>query len=135
SLISNSREVRNRVAYYPNSSIYSIGNKYRYTEFKVTDGEKSFEISEIAKTEVLEAIVKKARRGAKIADFQVVVSSLFPGIDSTESCDFINELIDNQVIVSNIEPTVSGIFYLDHLIKELTDINKDKNETIDNLLN
>ncbi|MBQ4818848.1 lantibiotic dehydratase family protein [Aquimarina sp. MMG016] len=104
-------EVKQQLLWYPNNSLYKIGDQFRYVEYiynKFNRREHSLEA--ITYTEYLETIVEKAKTGATIK----ILAELLVDDEITidEALAFIEELIDNQVLVSQLEPTVTGDDFL-----------------------
>ncbi|MBQ0734567.1 lantibiotic dehydratase family protein [Aquimarina celericrescens] len=108
-------QLRNNLTYYPNNSLYKIGSKYRYIEYGYKNATRHHYMIAIDASLYIGKVLKLAEKGAKIAELaQAIVS---PEISSTDAENFIHNLIDNQILLSSISPTVSGGDYLDHIYK------------------
>ncbi|HBN06712.1 MAG TPA: hypothetical protein DD434_13145 [Bacteroidales bacterium] len=126
------KEVREKLYYYPNTSIYEVGNKLRYVEYYFINANRKHNISSIDNSYYISEILKMSEKGATIKD---LVDFLLTDNDITkeDALEFIYCLIDSQVLVSEIEPTVTG----DNNIMQLEKLNEIKkvNKIITNINN
>lgn len=113
-IITKNEDIRTVLQYYPNNSLYEVVDKYRYVEYYFKDNVRYHKISEVEKTEYLEAILNISKKGTTIKD----LIELLDGEEATaeEAREFIDTLIDNQFIVSELEFTVTGKDYLEKII-------------------
>ncbi|MBF0574773.1 lantibiotic dehydratase family protein [Dysgonomonas sp. GY617] len=117
--------IRDKIKYYPNTSLYSIGKKYRYVEYKYINTKKKYHISEIEKSIYLNKILKTARKGTNI---RVLIACLVNDeITEEEAISFIQELIDSQIIVSELYQSVTGDDFFIRIIKSLETTECDEN--------
>ncbi|WP_062056894.1 lantibiotic dehydratase family protein [Aquimarina longa] len=111
--LENVTEIRNNLLYSPNNSLYKIGHKYRYVEYKYKNSIRHHYMVAIDASLYIEKVLKLAKKGAKIKD--LIEAIITPEISFADAESFINDLIDNQILLSSISPTVSGDDYLDHI--------------------
>jgi len=114
-------EIKTKIKYYPNNSLYSIGKKYRYVEYQSTESGRNYKITEIERTLYLDKILRLASKGSNI---QSIISGL--SIDNIPEEDirlFIDELIDSQILLGELCQSVVGDDFLNRVIFLLETIN------------
>lgn len=102
---------------FTNSSLYKIGNAYRYVEINDTEKGRSFKLAELDSFEILDHITEMCKQGqlkSQIIDF--LISSDFAKSDSE---GFIHQLIENQVLVTELDINVTGENFFDRFIEAL----------------
>lgn len=115
-----SPQIRNRLSFYPNNSIYKVGNKIRYLEYQYKSGRREYLISSAPLSEELQQVLDFSRKGSTIEQIaQILINE---EITKKEAEEFIEELIDNQVLVSELEPNVSGSDFLNVIVSVLNKI-------------
>ncbi|MEI3791865.1 MULTISPECIES: lantibiotic dehydratase family protein [unclassified Chryseobacterium] len=119
-------EIRNQLLFSPNNSIYKVGNKIRYVEYEYNGGKRNYTISSAPFSNELQQILDFSKQGKTIEDLASILVN--DEIAKNEAKEFIEELIDNQVLISELEPNVSGNDFLDKIIFVLDKIGA-KNET------
>jgi len=110
-------EVRNQLLYYPNDTIYSIGSELRYVETKFFDFTKKYEISAVGYSPELQELLSKCTKGLSIE--QLIHYLVGWGFDLEESKEYVSDLIDTQILVSELEPSITGGDFLDQIINTL----------------
>jgi len=121
-------KIKKQLLFYPNSSIYRIGNQYRYVEYYYSDNKREHCISAVEYNEYLELIVLNSENGIILNDLiEILVKE---GILVKQAEDFINDLVSNQFLISELEPSVSGEDLFSQLFFCLKKLNG-----IDNILN
>ncbi|MDV7696963.1 lantibiotic dehydratase family protein [Chryseobacterium soli] len=130
-LIAN-KSLRNHLIFNPNNTLYKIGQQYRYIEYRYSAGlKRSYHIEAIEADEYFEYIIKTASGGLTVDNLITALIKYDSDIDEKEAKNYINLLIDNQILVSNIDPVVIGKDYLTvvkeniltkKIVKVLTDI-------------
>lgn len=98
-----SREMR----FYPNTSLYLVASKYRYVRRIKTNREREFALSATPRTEYLNAVLNVAKDGATLEKLTETVSQI-AAVDHEEAGDYINELVSDGILVSELEPNISG---------------------------
>jgi thiopeptide-type bacteriocin biosynthesis protein len=98
--------VRQLIKYYPNSTLYTSGNKFFYYERIYSNNRRKHMLNSVEKDEYLLAVLDKAKTGAMFKQLVEVIDD--PDIDITEKQDFINDIINSQLLESELEPTVTG---------------------------
>ncbi|WP_027380189.1 lantibiotic dehydratase family protein [Chryseobacterium daeguense] len=116
--------IKEQLLFFPNNSIYKIGDKIRYVEFENNNGKRDYIISSAVYSNELEKCLKFSKSGKTISELASIVISKEITINDAE--EYMAELIDNQILVSEIEPVVSGNDFLDTLISALNRINAEK---------
>ncbi len=125
-------KIKENIKFYPNKSLYKTGFKLRYVEYKYTkDSEREHHIVEIEDNEYIRAILKKAFDGAFINDLSYALVD--KDVSFEESKEFVNELIDSQVLTSELEPSITGLEFLDQILNVITPI-EGINNIVGNLL-
>lgn len=110
-------EIKNKLLFYPNTSIYTIGKNIRYIEYQYTNGKREYIVSSAPLSEELEYVLRFSEEGKTIR--QIAEILIGEDISNQEATEFIEELIDNQVLISELEPHVSGGDFLHTLISIL----------------
>lgn len=118
--IQKDKSIRSQLKFYPNSSLYTVDDKYRYVEYKYNKGNRKHFIVEVESNEYLDAIIQDAKQGKTINQLTDVLTK--DGYTIEESTEYIEEIIDNQVLISELEPSVTGSEFIDHIKKKLTEL-------------
>lgn len=98
--------VRQHLIYYPNSAMYKIGDFFRYIEYRFVNKRREHTIAAIRNNQFVERIHAVSTTGKTRQE--LVKSIIDDASEQEEAMAFINDLIDNQFLVSNLEPTVTG---------------------------
>ncbi|MDH7446917.1 lantibiotic dehydratase family protein [Aquimarina sp. 2201CG14-23] len=109
--------IRNQLLFYPNNSIYRIYDKLRYVEYKYDHGQRQNHIVEVDDSFYLDVVLKKAKKGSLLTDLAKTLVD--DNITLQEASSFINSLIDNQLLISELEPSVSGNEFMEHIFSTL----------------
>jgi thiopeptide-type bacteriocin biosynthesis protein len=108
-------ELKEQLLYYPNNSLYRTGDTYRYVEFQVKDKRRSYTLTSVAYTTYLESLLAAAQPGCSFAHLLALVRQAEPTASDEEARAYVYQLIDSQLLVSELEPTITGDIYLDKL--------------------
>ena len=114
--------LRKYLRYYPNSSMYYLGGKIRYVEYHYSGGKRNHVLTMVDNNEYLAVILQKAQTGCYIDDLIALLDD--DSIDISEKRAFIDEIIDSQLLVSELEPAVTGEEMDLHVIRALDTILK-----------
>lgn len=125
-------EIRNQLTFFPNNSLYRIADQYRYSECRLRNKTRDYVLSSIKSTPYIELVLAIARKGATI---DTIVEGLLQldDIEKNEAQEFIDELIGSQVLLSELEPTVTGEEFFLVLIAKLQKLNHTE-EILQNLI-
>jgi hypothetical protein len=109
--------IKNNLLFFPNNSIHQLGNKIRYVEYENKDGKRDYIISSAPLSEELEQILTFSEAGKTIEQLASILVN--EDISFEEAKEFIDELIENQVLISELNPTISGDDFLELIISSL----------------
>ncbi|GAA4414998.1 lantibiotic dehydratase [Nibrella viscosa] len=109
----NQPAIRLQLRLFPNSSIYSVGAALRYVEQQVEPDGGHYFISVVEANQYLTTTLDAARAGATIHDLATLLMDM--GAYADEAEEFVEQLIESQLLVFEIEPTVTGTHYLSWL--------------------
>jgi len=98
--------VRQRLSFRPNSSLYRAGGRVRYAESRFDGTARSYHLVAVDESAELEAALSRASAGA--TRDELTATLVVDEISVDEAKEFIDELIDAQVLVSNVQPTLTG---------------------------
>jgi thiopeptide-type bacteriocin biosynthesis protein len=105
------------LTYYVNNSAYKIGDELRYVEYLFVDGSKKYQITAVQQSEYLTKIISAAKNGKKISELISLIVD--EDISEDEAKSFVYDLIDAQVITSELDPKLTGDGLLSQIITTL----------------
>lgn len=106
--------IKSQLTYFPNSSLYSIGEQLRYIEYFYVDSRRQHHIVEIDHSPYLEKVLQLAAKGASL---KALADELFDeSITAEDAFGFLDELLESQVLTSNLEPSVSGPPFVEQML-------------------
>lgn len=123
--------IREHLYYFLNSSIYSIGDHLRYVMYHYKNSKRIHQIKQVENNVYIQKVMTLAIRGALFAELAKALVNDEITID--ESTGFIHELINAQILVSELEPTVTDVKPLARLILKLKRLDIQCSQTIDSL--
>lgn len=122
-----------RLKYFPNNSTYFSGGQLRYVEYKYMHNRRVHQISSVEHSDYLQLVMNGAAQGATIDTLKRLLVSDEIGED--EALGFIRELIDSQLLVSELEPAVTGDEFIHQVIGTLKSLVRDgHNEEIASMI-
>lgn len=116
--IEHTPEVRDQLVFYPNDSLYKIGGKYRYIEYRYRKTQRQHSVVSLEIDDALECLLSVAAEGATIR--QLAQSLVDDQITIGQATEYVIEVIDSQILKSDLDPCVVGEDVLDTLIKKLS---------------
>jgi class I lanthipeptide synthase len=92
--------------YEPNSSLYEAAGRLRLAEARLGDDGRSYHLVAVDKSPYLTAALERARGGAAL---EAVAEVLVDGeISQAEAEEYVRELADSQLLVTDARPLVTG---------------------------
>jgi thiopeptide-type bacteriocin biosynthesis protein len=99
-------QLRKLFVYEPNSSLYETAGRLRLAEARLTATGRSYHLVAVDKSPYLTAVLERARGGTTPeAAAEVLVDD---EITQAEAEEYVAELVDNQLLVSDARPVVTG---------------------------
>ena len=108
--IVNKPNIKKQLLFFPNSSLYRIGQRYRYVEYTYEEKQRTYSLESVAHSRYLESLLISARNGITLD--ALIASLVSQEIEPEEAIEFIDQLVDNQILVSELEPTITGNDFL-----------------------
>ncbi|SHL16943.1 thiopeptide-type bacteriocin biosynthesis domain-containing protein [Chitinophaga jiangningensis] len=123
--------IKDSLLYYPNNSIYTIGDELRYVEYTYRHGRRRHQISAVTGTESITRVIRSAANGATMA--QMISWVQGDDITTEEATTFIEQLIEAQLLVNELEPAITGKEFLHQIIDVLERL-RDTASAVTNIL-
>lgn len=112
--------VRNQLRVYPNSTLYPVGDTLRYVEQLRENNQRQYFVSSVQIDNHLTALFAQAQQGVTLDELlDLLVRS---GADTEEANDYLQQLLDSQLLIFDIEPTVTGESYFNALLDQLAQL-------------
>lgn len=108
------QNIKQQILFYPNTSLYKSGEQYRYVEFEYVGGSRQHHMIGVDRSEYLDKVLEVSKKGILFKDLVDLLTDEENSIEIVT--EFIDELIDSQVLVNELEPSVSGPEFLDQII-------------------
>lgn len=117
-LLSKIPQIRNDIHFFPNDTLYQIGEKYRFVEYGSNGGARTFRLSDVDKSSYLDTLLEMARTGDTLAN---LASTLSTGedVELSEASSFIDELVECKILISELEPKITGREPFEHFLDVL----------------
>jgi lantibiotic biosynthesis protein len=115
--LSKKENIKNQLLYFPNSSCYELANEIRYIEYQYKDGRRKHQISAVGGATYLHELLEAAKQGLTIAQLHQLLTT--HNIDDADAVDFINEMIEAQLLVNELEPAITGEEFIYQILKVL----------------
>ncbi|GAB4055050.1 lantibiotic dehydratase [Spirosoma litoris] len=112
--------IRDQLRLFPNSSLYPIGSSLRYIEQQFDNKRRSYFISVAEAERHLTTVLEAARTGATIQELANTLTTR--NIDQHEAISFVEQLIEGQLLSFELEPTVTGLHYLNRLTERIASL-------------
>ncbi len=113
-------DLRRRLRYVPNSSLYRAAGRLRYAEARLEGKKRHHHLVAVEPSDYLEQTLARARGGATVAELARGLTSDEIPIEEAEG--FVLELIDCQLLVSDLAPGVTGREPVHDLVDQLADL-------------
>ncbi len=110
-------ELRRHLLFRVNSSLYDTGGRLRYAEARVAGKARSYGLVAVEATDYLVDTLHRARDGATLADLAEPLVD--DEVSRDEAEEYVGELIDSQILVSDLAPQVTGREPIDDMIERL----------------
>lgn len=111
-------ELQEQLKYYTNNSLYELPDGFRYAEYTIDNNMRSYHLTSIEKTEYIKTVLERAQEGARISELAGLIREQ-EDVTDEEAREFIISMIQSQLLISELEPCVTGQEPLDQLIDQL----------------
>lgn len=110
-------KVYKELTYYLNTSLLKLGERWKYVEYKNIGAKRRYILTFVEGDSIMNAIFGMAEKGIKYKEIiEFIVKN---GHDAVEAEEYTKELIDAQLLLSEISPSASGEEYQDVLFREV----------------
>ncbi|MEH3113741.1 lantibiotic dehydratase [Pedobacter terrae] len=110
-------QIKAKLIFKVNNSLYKIGGIYRYFEYKLINKKRHYYVVAIKHSRYIQCLIEKASAGACYQFLLDELTLLDLKVDEAKS--YLDSVIDAQILVSELEPTVTGDEFYKKLIHTL----------------
>ena len=106
-LLSLAPSFKNAHIYRPNTSLYRVADRFHYVEEERVENSRLHRLVAIDSSSLMAAALERSSEGAFLADLIQTLTGV-DGATSAEAKEYVEELIDNQVLVPDFGPVITG---------------------------
>jgi thiopeptide-type bacteriocin biosynthesis protein len=114
--------IRRALRFRPSSSLYRSAGKLRYVEARLRGKLRSYHLVAVRADEYLEVALTSAAGGATVEEIARALLRHDPEIEAADAEAFVEELIDGQLLTSDLDPAVTGPEPLQHILTRLREV-------------
>ena len=114
--------VRPRLRYFPNNSLYRLADRFHFAEWRMDDSTRLYHLVSAEAMDYLSATLARADQGATPGELAEALAAADREVSLQEALEYIDSLIDSQVLVSELEPRITGPEPVKDLIMRLSNI-------------
>jgi len=107
------------LVHWPNSSLYRAAGRVRYVQSRTATTVRLHNLVAVESNHQLECALSLAQNGSRPKELAATLSSAMPDLSEAESKEFINELIEDGLLVPELVPAITGNEPVDGLISQL----------------
>lgn len=134
-ILQSDNEILRQLSYRTNDTLLRVGGRYHYITRSYTLHRVQFQIRSVKRTPILRDVLRLCQRQISFEGIKQILTRVYEVGDSALT-DYLLSLIKNQLLISNIDPTVTDENYLALLISHLPDgESKSRLKQIDSCLN
>lgn len=99
-------EFRNILLFYPNSSLYDYNRKLRYIEDFYRNGSHVHRLSHVDMSDLLVQLIEFSKKGKTVSE--LIKYLVEQEVQQNQAANFVNQIIDNQILISELGSRVTG---------------------------
>lgn len=100
---------RNRLTFRPNDTLVALGDRYRYVEPRLGGGNaRRYHLVAVERTDYLDLVLRVSAPGVQPKAVVAALSEYDPELSIDEISAYVDELIDGHLLVSTLQPPVTG---------------------------
>ncbi|GAB3890471.1 hypothetical protein GCM10028803_01300 [Larkinella knui] len=107
-------DVKHHLRFFPNSSLYEINDQYRYVTYRYENGQRVHHLSSAEKSPYLADILHKSKPGVRAESLSAGL--IDEEISADDARDFVESVIEAQLLVSELEPSLTGENFLEQIL-------------------
>lgn len=115
--------IKQQLLFYTNNTCYIVDNEVRYIEYKYQKVLRKYVISSVTHSTHLNKILDHCNNGAKLDTIKELL--IKDNVNEETAINYVNSLIDAQILVDELEPAITGAEFLYQIINVLQRINED----------
>jgi len=117
-----SKTLQRSLKYHPNTSLYFSGGRARYVETRLQEKARTYFLVAVDDSPYLRAALECARNDSGYSEIVAAILKSDAEIQIKEAESYVDELIQNQVVVTRLEPAATGDEPIQWLIRKLKEI-------------
>ncbi len=121
-------EMPNKIKWKKNNSLYTIADKIRYIKVGQNNGKRFHNLATIKDSDYVQSVLNRAENGATINELVSIFTK--QGFSEEEGLEFINELIDESILISELELGVTGEDWMVKILAQLKKFDKQTHELL-----
>ena len=99
--------IKERLRFFPNTSLYPMGDKVRYVEYDFVNTRRSHHISAVDDSMYLQTVLTASKTGKRMEELASLLVD--DEVSFGEAYAFVDEMVESQLLISELEPTVVGV--------------------------
>jgi thiopeptide-type bacteriocin biosynthesis protein len=108
-----------QLSFRPNTSLYLAAGRYHHAQSYLSDDVRSYRLIATEPTPYLADTLERASAGATAESLASALVKNDPAITIEEACEYVRQLIESQVLVSDLVPPVTGPEPMEDMLLEL----------------
>jgi thiopeptide-type bacteriocin biosynthesis protein len=119
--ISSDPTLQGRVSFRPNTSLYLAAGRYHHARSYLAENVRSYRLVATEPTSYLDATLERASSGATADSLSSALVKDDPAISVEEAQAYVRQLIESQLLVSDLVPPITGPEPVNHMLSQFAD--------------
>lgn len=115
-------DIAEETFFYTNNSLYEVGGYYRYVKFRIENNIRVYNLDSAEKTDYLTGIIVRSKNGVLRRELVRYLVDSFD-VSEIEAKEYLDELTHSQILLSELEPNITGPDPLNYLVNKLQRVN------------
>jgi len=112
-------QLNDNVIVYSNNSLYRLGNEWRFIEYNQVNGSRVFKKVWLKSSEILDSVIDLSKGGIQVK--YLLKNYAIYKVTKKELYQFIKVLIQNQILITEFSPNLTGLDYSKKLFYRISD--------------